>query len=90
MRNQQTENLAAAVADWIQTILPNLDRKQYAVVDAMLAGKCDLRVVVRLREGSVVLEGVDDVKQKRLELYREHVPPFRIFDDDEIAATSVQ
>jgi hypothetical protein len=43
-----------------------------------MAGHLDARVLIRFREGSLVLEAVDDVQQRR-QLYREQVPPLRDF-----------
>jgi hypothetical protein len=73
-----TDTLTAAVAAWVTAVLPHLGPDQYKAWESMLAGQCDARVVVRLRQGTVCLDAVDD--RAYMELYRTHVAPLRPAD----------
>jgi hypothetical protein len=72
-----TDNLTTAVAAWLTATLPSLGPDQMRAWEAMLAGRCDVRVVVRLREGTIVIDAVDDAQGRYTEIYREHVHPLR-------------
>jgi hypothetical protein len=71
--------MAANVATWVTHALTALDADKLHVVDAVVNGGLDgdLRVVFRLKEGAVVLEGFNNSTNQRFELYREDVAPLR-------------
>jgi hypothetical protein len=69
--------LATAVSNWLTAVLPRFTPDARKVWDNMLAGHCDVRVSVRLREGSLTIDAVDDVGGRYLELYREYVASLR-------------
>jgi hypothetical protein len=83
------ENLANAVADWCADALPRLGLEQQKAWEAMLAGQADVRVVVRLREGSICLDAIDDAHGRYVELHREWVAPLRVEGDQAPAAPEV-
>ena len=58
-------------------VLPSFTPEARKLWDAMMAGQCDVRIVVRLREGTVCIDAVDDAQGRYTELYREHVAPLR-------------
>jgi hypothetical protein len=72
-----TELLAIAASNWITAVLPKFSPDARKVWDNMLAGHCDIRICIRLREGSLCVDAVDDVGGRYLELYREYVAPLR-------------
>jgi hypothetical protein len=73
----KTDDLTNAVAAWLTAVLPRLGPDQYRAWEEILAGRCDVRVVVRLREGTICIDAVDDAKGRYTEIYREHVAPLR-------------
>jgi hypothetical protein len=74
-----TDIMTANVATWVTQALSSLDADKLNVVDAVVYGDpdVDLRVVFRLKEGAVVLEGINNSTNQRFELYREDVAPLR-------------
>jgi hypothetical protein len=72
-----TDNLTEAVAAWLARVVPALGQDKFRAWEAMLAGTCDIRVVVRLREGTICIDAVDDAQGRYTEIYREHVAPLR-------------
>jgi hypothetical protein len=78
MDQKLTDDLTTAAARWLSHALTQLNAEQQKTWDAVMAGHLDARVLIRFREGSLVLEAVDDVQQRR-QLYREQVPPLRDF-----------
>ena len=72
-----TDALTVAVADWLSIVVANFTPEARKAWDAMLAGHCDVRVCIRLCEGSLCVDAVDDVQGRYTELYREYVAPLR-------------
>jgi hypothetical protein len=78
MNQQITDNLTEAVAAWVNYVLRQLDEDRLHVLRACMAtDRMDLRVVVRLREGAILLEGINEAAQQRVELFREDLAPLR-------------
>jgi hypothetical protein len=78
MADKLTNIMAANVATWVTQALTALDADKLHVVDAVVnGGDGELRVVFRLKEGAVVLEGINNSRNQRFELYREDVAPLR-------------
>ena len=74
----KTEALTAAVSDWLTDVLPRLGPDQHKAWEAMLEGKCDVGLQVRLREGSIVLVAISaEDPGHNIELYRQEVGPLR-------------
>jgi hypothetical protein len=73
----KTDDLSHAVAAWLTAVVPLLGPDQFRAWEAIVAGRCDLRVVVRLREGTICIDAVDDAQGRYTEIYREHVAPLR-------------
>jgi hypothetical protein len=75
---KRQESTSMTPADLLATaVLPRFTPDARKVWDNMLAGHCDVRVSVRLREGSLTIDAVDDVGGRYLELYREYVASLR-------------
>jgi hypothetical protein len=73
----ETENLTEAVADWVNEVLPRLSQEQRQLFDAMLDGRCDVAIEVRLRKGTVTMRAIDEAQGRFNELYRVDVAPLR-------------
>jgi hypothetical protein len=58
-------------------VLPRLNQEQFDIFQAMLDGRCDVAVEVRLREGTVSLKAIDEVQGRFSVLFIEHVAPLR-------------
>lgn len=71
------EAFAVAVVAWVNAMLPRLGPDQRAVFDAMLAGRCDIAIEARLRQGTIKLVAIDEVQGRRSVLYRQDVHPLR-------------
>ncbi|HEY6755328.1 MAG TPA: hypothetical protein VI077_11555 [Pseudolabrys sp.] len=71
-----TDALTNAVANWVTMVGQQLNADGADVMRACVgADNADLCVVVRLREGAVILEGTNLEAGQRIELYREDVEP---------------
>ena len=44
----ETNTLCDAVAAWVSAVLPHLGPDQFQIIEAMLAGHCDVAVETRL------------------------------------------
>ena len=75
-----TDALTAAISGWVTEAAAKLDADNMGVLTGILGGfgALDIRVVVSLRAGTVVLEAANEAASRRLELYREDVEPFRL------------
>jgi hypothetical protein len=73
----ETEKLCEATATWVSAVLPRLNQEQRQIFDAMLDGRCDVAVEVRLREGTLTLRAIDQAQGRFSLLYREDVAPLR-------------
>jgi hypothetical protein len=69
--------LATAISNWLTAVLPKLTPDARRVWENMVEGRCDIRVCVRLREGSLTVDAVDDIGGRYLEIFREYVAPLR-------------
>jgi len=74
---EHTDTLTEAVAAWVSAVLPRLNQQQREIFDAMLDGRCDVAVEVRLRKGTIVLKAIDEAQGRFSELHREDVAPLR-------------
>jgi hypothetical protein len=80
-----TDDLTSAASAWLTAVLPRLGADQLKACEEALGGRCDLRVVVRLRKGTVcldaivdaIVDAVGDARDRYIELYREDVAPLR-------------
>jgi hypothetical protein len=71
-----TDTLIAALGPWLGAAAQQLDQERFETLRACLqADSADVRVVIRLREGAILLEATNN--GQRLELYREDVTPHR-------------
>jgi hypothetical protein len=79
LSDKLTDIMTANVATWVTKATATLDEEKLKVVSEVVYGDPDgdLRVVFRLKEGAVVLEGVNNRTNQRFELYREDVAPLR-------------
>ena len=79
--NPVTDALTIAITDWVTMAMakPLTEEKRSALELCMVADGADVRVVMALREGALVLEGTAKGKWQ-VELYREDVPPLRPAD----------
>jgi hypothetical protein len=73
----ETDALTNAATAWVTAVLPRLGRDQYEQWAAMLEGRCDVAVEVRLRKGRISLVAIDDTEATTAELYGEDVGPLR-------------
>jgi hypothetical protein len=73
-----TDTLTTAIAAWVAMVAQRLDAEHAELMrNCVAATGADLRVVARLKEGTIVLEGVNDEAGKYVEFYREDVKPMR-------------
>jgi hypothetical protein len=83
-----TDDLANAAAAWtnyaVMCLVEQLkaDEKQDVLYACFERDQSDVRVVISLRDGSIILEGVNNSnlepgQLRCIELYREEVGPFR-------------
>jgi hypothetical protein len=71
-----TDHLTTVVSDWVTQALRYLEPEKLQVVQNCLGtDNCEIRVVVRLKEGAVLLEATK--ADERLELYRQDVEGLR-------------
>jgi hypothetical protein len=77
--NQQiTDDLTTAVTAWVNNALRQLEEDHLHVVRRCLTmDGMDLCVAVRLREGAILLEGINEAARQRVELLREDLAPLR-------------
>jgi hypothetical protein len=73
-----TDALTRALSDWLASVLSRFDAGRLKAMErAMHADQCDMHVRVHLREGIIIVEGIDCVRALRTEICRAHVAPFR-------------
>jgi hypothetical protein len=81
MDRKLTDDLTAAVSAWATLALAQLDAERLKIVETVYADpNADLRVVVRLKQGSLILDATVErpgEPGKRMELFREDVHPLR-------------
>jgi hypothetical protein len=79
--NPVTDALIIAITDWVTMAMaqPLTEEKRRELERCTVADGADVRVVMALREGALVLEGTAKGKWQ-VELYREDVPPLRPAD----------
>ena len=56
----ETNTLCEAVAAWVSAVLPRLGPDQFQIIEAMLAGRCDVAVEARLLKGTVTLVAIGE------------------------------
>jgi hypothetical protein len=78
--NPVTDALTITIADWVtMAMAKTLDEKKRKALELCVTAEgADIRVVMRLREGALILEGSKN--GKRFEFYREDVEPLRPAD----------
>lgn len=78
--NPVTDALTITIADWVTMAMakPLTEDQRKALELCLTADGADIRVVARLREGALILEGSKG--RKRFEFYREDVEPVRPAD----------
>ena len=75
---QITAAFTAALSKWVTAAALHLDQERMELLGVSLeANDMDLRVVVRLREGAILLEATSERGGKRAELYRQDIEPVR-------------
>jgi hypothetical protein len=72
---ETTSAFNAALARWVTEAAHQLDHEHLNLLGMCL--KADVRVVVRLRNGVITLEGTNVAAGKYIELYRQDVEPLR-------------
>jgi hypothetical protein len=73
-----SDTLTTAVAAWITATTTRLNPERAELMRACVASAdTDLRVIVTLKEGTIVFEGTNAGAGKSVELYREEVEPMR-------------
>jgi hypothetical protein len=76
-----TNDLTTAVSAWITQATLQLNHEQLEALHACLqAPDADAFVIIRLKEGSIILQGACASAGKCVELYREDVEPLRPAD----------
>jgi hypothetical protein len=76
--NDTTNDLTRTVSAWLTAVALQLDSDRLKTLRACLdADQADVYVVARLREGAVVLEGINRANDTYTELWREDVEPLR-------------
>jgi len=71
-----TDTLIAALGPWLIVAARQLDRERFEALRSCLrADDADVCVVIRLRQGAILLEATNN--GQRLELYREDVAQHR-------------
>jgi hypothetical protein len=77
-----TDDLTDALLGWLTAVALQLDNGRLKVLRACLdADQADVHIVARLREGSIVLEGVNLANKTSTELWAENVEPLFPQDD---------
>jgi hypothetical protein len=71
----ETDALTNAAAAWVTMVLPRLTPEQHETWEAMLEGRGDVAVQVRLRQGTVSLLILDELQGSSAELYSEKAGP---------------
>ena len=75
---QITAAFTAALSKWVTAAALHLDQERMELLGLSLeADDMDVRVVVRLREGAVLLDATSERGGKRAELYRQDIAPLR-------------
>jgi hypothetical protein len=76
--SRQADNLCDAAADWASMASARINDpdKSVALSTCMIMPGAEIRVVAKLREGVLVLEGAYEGKCR--ELYREDIAPLRV------------
>ena len=76
--HQITAVFTAALSKWVAAAALHLDQERMELLGVCLkADDMDVGVVVRLREGAILLEATSERGSKRAELYRQDIEPFR-------------
>jgi hypothetical protein len=76
MASNLTNIMTAHVATWVTKVLEQLDRERQDLVTATVGDpEADLRVVVELKRGHIVLEATRGAQ--KYQLYAEEVEPLR-------------
>ena len=76
--HQITAVFTAALSKWVAAVALHLDQERMELLGVCLkADDMDVGVVVRLREGAILLEATSERGSKRAELYRQDIEPFR-------------
>jgi hypothetical protein len=87
MDQKLTDSLNAVAATWTTLALRQLNAERSEVVNAIYADPdADFCVVIHLKHGTVILEGVNERTGQRTELFRQDGRPLRpqtAFGDDE-------
>jgi hypothetical protein len=74
-----TDTLVAALGPWLSAAALQLDQERLEALRACLqSDDADVRIVIRLKEGAIVLDATNN--GQRLELYREDVAQLRLSD----------
>ena len=69
----ETNILCDAVVAWVSAVLPRLGPDQFQIIEAMLAGRCDVAVLLK---GTVTLVAIGEAHGPMV-LYRDAVAPLR-------------
>jgi hypothetical protein len=81
MHPTETDNLTLAAVAWFNMVAPQLNAEQSEVMRLCAdAAGADLRVVMRFKEGTIALEGINEEAGKCVELFREDIEPLRVAD----------
>ena len=72
----ETNILCDAVVAWVSAVLPRLGPDQFQIIEAMLAGRCDVAVEARLLKGTVTLVAIGEAHGPMV-LYCDAVAPLR-------------
>ena len=72
----ETNTLCEAVVAWVSAVLPRIGPDQFQIIEAMLAGRCDVAVEARLLKGTVTLVAIGEAHGPMV-LYRDAVAPLR-------------
>jgi hypothetical protein len=76
MSDRPIDDLTDALLGWLTAVALQLDNARLKVLRRCLeADKADVYIVARLREGSIVLEGVNLANNTKTELWAESVEP---------------
>lgn len=79
MSDRPIDDLTRALSAWLTSVAHQLDTDRLEILYACLnADQHDVYVVARLREGAVVLEGVNNANGTLTEFWREDVERFRL------------
>jgi hypothetical protein len=75
MDQKLTDRLTEAAATWTTLALRQLNAKRSEVVNAIYADPdADFHVTIQLKQGTVILEGVNERIGQRIEVFRQERP----------------